>query len=147
MGKQPVVVGVDGSPDSVRALRWAHRYAELVDAPVRVVTAYAPPASYGGIYAMGALTDSDKIAEDARQMLTRAVDEALGDGASVMAHIEHGHPSKVLVEASHDAQALVIGTRGHGGFVGMVLGSVSQYCVARATCPVVVLPHERPEQP
>lgn len=143
MDTAPVVVGVDGSPDSVRALRWAHDYAEQIGAPLRVVTAYTQPPNYGGLYGMGALTDPDRMAEDARRVLTDTVHEALGSGSTVAAHTEEGHPARVLVTAAEGAAMLVVGSRGHGGFVGLMLGSVSQYCVTHATCPVVVLPHER----
>lgn len=142
MDSKPVIVGVDGSPDSLRALRWAAEYARDHGAPLQAVSVYEMPVVWGGAYAIAALPDSKELAAKAREVLTDSVREALGEGAEVSERVEEGHPARVLVNASRAAQLVVVGSRGHGGFAGLLLGSVSQYCVTHARCPVLVLPHE-----
>lgn len=131
-----IIVGVDGSPASVAALRWALAQAELTAAEVQAVTSWQMPGQYGfEVYA----TDVD-WADLAAQTLAIAIKEA-GDGAlpNVSPQVREGHPAHVLVEASAGAQLLVVGSRGHGGFAGMLLGSVSEYVIAHAPCPVLVV--------
>ena len=145
MDTKPVIVGVDGSPDSLRALRWAQEHARRYEAPLHAVAVYDVPTVYGGPYAMAALPDVEALEQQARTGLAESVREALGDDPQVTQVVERGHPAKVLVAASEGAEIMVVGSRGHGGFVGLMLGSVSQYCVTHARCPVVVLPHEGDE--
>jgi nucleotide-binding universal stress UspA family protein len=83
-----------------------------------------------------------------QETVARAVDAA--DADRVSQHVVMGHPAKVLLDAAADASLLVVGSRGRGGFTGVLLGSVSQYVVARAACPVVVVrnpavPLDQPE--
>lgn len=141
MVSSPVIVGVDGSSDSVRALQWAAEYARLVDAPLHALTVYQVPAVWGP-YAMRGLPDADALADEAHRVLADTVRETLGEGAQVTQRVESGHTAYALVMASHEAQLVVVGSRGHGGFTGLLLGSVSQYCVTHARCPVIVMPHE-----
>ncbi|MDN6201998.1 MAG: universal stress protein, partial [Micrococcaceae bacterium] len=82
-----------------------------------------------------------EVKENARKMLDETVQETVGGDAGVIQRIEHGPPAEVLVAASGSAQLLVLGTRGHGAFAGMLLGSVSQHCVAHSKCPFVVVPN------
>lgn len=138
---QPVVVGVDGSPDSVRALQWAAEYARRYEAPLHALAVFDVPNVYGP-YAMAALPDAKAIEERARTVLAEAVRDAVGEDVAVTQRVERGHPARALVAASEGAGLVVVGSRGHGGFVGLMLGSVSQYCVTHARCPVIVLPHE-----
>ena len=140
MDTKPVVVGVDGSPDSLEALRWGAEYAGRVEAPLHALAVYELPTPPGPM-AMRGFQDSETLEKDVRAMLTEAVRSALGPEAQVTERVERGHPGHNLVEASHDAQLVVVGSRGHGGFAGMLLGSVSQQCVTRARCPVIVMPH------
>lgn len=142
MDSKPVVVGVDGSPDSLRALKWAAGYARDHGAPLQAVSVYEMPVVWGGAYALAALPDAKDLAAKAREVLGESVREALGEDAEVTERVEEGHPARVLVNASRAAQLVVVGSRGHGGFTGLLLGSVSQYCVTHARCPVLVLPHE-----
>ena len=88
------------------------------------------------------------IAAITGKMLAEAVeDEAAGrPPAEILTRVVYGHPSQALLEAAHGAQLLVVGSRGHGAFAGMLLGSVSQHCVQQAPCPVVVVPSSGPEQ-
>lgn len=141
MDSKPVVVGIDGSADSVRALRWAAEYADRFGAPLEALTVYELQNVYGP-YAMAGSVDSDVLKKRAHDALSTAVRDALGDEADVVRRVEQGHPAKALVTASREAQLVVVGSRGHGGFAGLLLGSVSQHCVTHASCPVIVLPHE-----
>ena len=146
---QPIVVGVDGSQDSKDALAWAARQAELTGAPLRVITAWKLPVSFSTVWQMPATYGKshdfaqEDFAEDARNTLHAAIDEVLGEDRreSVTSQLVIGHPAQVLIEASRGAVLLVVGGRGHGGFAGMLLGSVSQHCVSHAACPVVVVRH------
>lgn len=141
MDTRPVVVGVDGGPDSLQALQWAADYARLVDAPLVALTAYQLPTVYGP-YAMAGWSDSSELESSARHMLEGAVRDTLGEDFTVTLAVLQGHPAEAVVAASGDARLVVLGSRGHGGFAGMLLGSVSQHVVAHALCPVLVLPHQ-----
>jgi|SRR5699024_8035429 len=145
MDTKRVVVGVDGSPDSVRALKWGADYARAQGAELLAVSVFEVPVVFGGPYALSGIPEPDKLEEEARTALSEAVREALGEGAEVTERVEQGHPARVLVNASRAAQLVVVGSRGRGGFVGLMLGSVSQYCVTHARCPVLVMPHEDQE--
>jgi nucleotide-binding universal stress UspA family protein len=137
-----VVVGVDGSPASVAALRWAVRVGGALGLELDAVTTWAYPVGYAMSVAVGGWNPE----QDAGTMLARAVDTAL-DGTTLTGlrtHVRRGHPAAVLIEASHHAQLLVVGSRGHGGFAGLLLGSVSTQCAEHATCPVVVVHHPAP---
>jgi nucleotide-binding universal stress UspA family protein len=132
-----IVVGVDGSPASLDALVWAVRQASLTGAVVEAVTAWHFPTSAVGGYQIVAETD---WRENAQLIQDLAVKEALGDEAtSLVRRVAQGHPVSVLLEAAADADLLVVGSRGHGGFTGMLLGSVSEHVVAHAPCAVVVV--------
>lgn len=139
MDVKPVIVGVDGSSDSVRALEWAAEYARWVEAPLHGVISWEVPTLYGDTFSDK--WDSTGVEQKHREVLDKAVGQALGEGAQVEPHVERGNAAKVLVRASKDAQLVVVGSRGHGGFSGMLLGSVSQHLVTHARCPVVVMPH------
>ncbi|SFK77678.1 universal stress protein [Geodermatophilus ruber] len=131
-----IVVGLDGSPWSRQALQWAARQARLTGSELHVVTAWDLPKTYGG----PPITGIDWEA-DARRSLEQELKEALEPAVAgqVRAQVIRGHPAGVLVDAAADADLLVVGSRGHGGFAGMLLGSVSQHAVAHARCPVVVV--------
>ena len=136
-----IVVGVDGSKSSKAALAWALRQAELTEAPLKVVTCWEYPVSFGWVppYPVEYRPDAD-----ARAMLDEAVDEAAKDHAGVEIErvVVEGLPAHVLLDAAKGAALLVVGTRGHGGFAGLLLGSVSEHCVAHASCAVVVVRHD-----
>lgn len=133
-----IVVGVDGSPDSLRALRTAARLAPALDATIDAIAVWEPPIEFGWTYPV-ALRTSDWRAESTRR-LEGAVDQVFGaarpDGLSL--RVVAGYPAAVLIEASKGAALLIVGTRGHGGFASLLLGSVSVKCVEHATCPVLV---------
>lgn len=131
-----IVVGVDGSPASVVALRWAISQAELTSAEVQAVTSWQTPGQYGFEF----YTVQVDWPDVARRTLATSIKEA-GDGSplNVSSVVLEGHPAHVLVEVSRGAQLLVVGSRGHGGFAGMLVGSVSEYVIAHASCPVLVV--------
>lgn len=141
MEATPVVVGIDGGPDSLRALVWAADYAGTVKAPLIALTAYDLPTVYGP-YAMVGWESSAELENQARNMLADAVRHTLGNDTHAELRVVRGHPAEAMVAASSDARLVVVGSRGHGGFAGMVMGSVSQHVVSHARCPVVVLPHQ-----
>ncbi|MFC4903144.1 universal stress protein [Kocuria oceani] len=138
-GAAAVVVGVDGSEQSVEALRWAARIAPALGASVRVVGAWDYPPEYAGYVPLG----SDNFDEVTRKRVEKTIQQAFGEDVpeGLTTTVEFGHPSKVLVRESEDAAMLVVGRRGHGGFRGLLLGSVSAACVSHASCPVLVI-HE-----
>jgi nucleotide-binding universal stress UspA family protein len=132
-----VVVGVDGSPSSLDALSWAARQAELTAARLEVVMSWEWPSSYG--WAVPVPEDFDPEG-DIHATLEKILSplRAARPGLGIDARVVHGHPAPILVEASTGADLLVVGSRGHGEFVGMVIGSVSEYCASHARCPVLV---------
>jgi nucleotide-binding universal stress UspA family protein len=136
-----IVVGVDGSPSSRTALTWAAAEAGSHGADLVVVNAWEhtllPPA--------GSVSVSEKYVPDPSQRtaddLIQVIKEELGDDPPVLVQprVKQGAPAKILIEESANADLLVVGTRGHGGFAGLVLGSVSQHVAAYAQCPVTVV--------
>jgi len=144
---QPIVVGVDGSPSSLRALRWAVRQAGLVDAPVEAVIAWQDPAVYSTGFEWAPVSfDGDSLAAAAEKVLADSLAQVTAGQQTempptqVLPRVVQGHPAQVLLEAARGAQMLVVGSRGHGTLAGMLLGSVSQHCVQHAPCPVLVVP-------
>lgn len=136
-GAGRIVVGIDGSPSSLAALHWAARQAELTQATLEVVMTWEWPAANG--WGPPVPVDFDP-SEDVRKALEEAITSVRADhpGLSVTGLVARSHPSPYLVERSQGADLLVVGSRGHGEFVGMVLGSVSEHCAAKAHCPVLV---------
>jgi nucleotide-binding universal stress UspA family protein len=138
-----IVVGVDGSDQSRAALQWAYDEAAHHGASLTAVMTWEPP-SMPMSPPYGALGDADYLTQprsEAFGLLDRLVAELDGRSAEVEVRtsVEEGHPAEVLIERSKEADLLVVGSRGHGGFAGMLLGSVSHHLVAHASCPVVVL--------
>lgn len=137
-----VVVGVDGSAESVEALRWAAAYAAATSATISAVLSWHYPAA-AGIVPPGIAPKplTDEVRATMREALDKALTEVFGTTTppNVRAKIAYGHPAVVLVEESQHADLLVVGNRGHGAFAGMLTGSVSIHCVNNAHCPVVVV--------
>ncbi|EGX57291.1 universal stress protein UspA-like protein [Streptomyces zinciresistens K42] len=129
-----VVVGVDGSPHSSAAVDVAFEEAALRDAALRALYVWHPPL-------LGVLDEAAALRE-CRRVLYETVAGRTATYPQVELHHEvaRGHPVGVLTEASAHALCLVVGTRGHGGFTGMLLGSVSQGVLHHARCPVVTVP-------
>jgi len=134
---KPIIVGVDGSRSSIDALREAVELAEMIGTPVVAVTAWQFPIIYNGAYAMEVWSPE----EDAQQTLAWAIDVAFPAGAPVGLKrvIVAGPAAAALVEMSADATMLVLGSRGRGGFAGLLLGSVSTACAQHAHCPVLIM--------
>ena len=136
-----IVVGVDGSENSLDALRWAAEEARVRNSLLRVVAIFNAPIMSTG-YEVVAPDPSD-LAAASNTMLDAAVDSVREDGALEGVHVAtevvEGHAGERLIELSHDADMVVVGARGHGGFLGMVLGSVTGHVVNHAACPVVVV--------
>jgi len=141
-GQELVVVGVDGSAESVAALRWAARYATATGARVRALLAWHYPTAAGEA-PVGVAPEA--IREQTEAQMHQTLDEAIAkvaagqDTAGVERSTAYGHPAQALIEASREADLLVVGSHGHGAFTGMLVGSVSIHCVTGAFCPVVVV--------
>lgn len=134
-----VLVGVDGSASSHKALAWAAAEAadHRADLVVVMVWEHHPPPPTGTVSGRDVPLDGQPSADDLVQEIT----EVLGEDppVRVQPRVKHGTVAKVLIEESADADLLVVGTRGHGGFKGLLLGSVSQHVAAYAECPVAVV--------
>ncbi len=135
-----IVVGVDGSTSSKAALAWALGQAELTSSVVDAVIAWEYPALSGQRF---------PVSVDLEDLATRRITEAIAEvaGSSPPAGLRHyvveGNAAQALLDASAGADLLVVGNRGHGGFVEALLGSISQHCVHYASCPVVVVRGDR----
>ncbi len=136
-GAGRIVVGVDGSPSSLDALSWAARQADLTGSTLEIVMTWQWPSSYG--WAVPVPDDFDPE-EDVRQALETAVAQVRAQypGLNIDPRVVSGHAAPILVEASKGADLLVVGSRGHGEFMGMLIGSVSEYCATNGHCPVLV---------
>lgn len=131
-----VVVGVDGSESSELALRWAARIGSFASARVEAVIAWTFPTSVAPVFSKDWRPD-----RDAQLTLTTAVEKvfgALGSG-NVDLGVDEGDAARALVERSRHADLLVVGSRGHGGFAELLLGSVSMACAEHAHCPVLIV--------
>lgn len=146
-----IVVGVDGSPGSLAALRFALAEARLRDATVVAVHAWVFPLVEGPepflLELPGPQVDTlaqvtAAVALQSEERLGRALQEVAreAEGVEVERRVTEGNAAAVLIEASKDAELLVVGSRGLGGFSRLLLGSVSRQCVSHASCPVVVVP-------
>lgn len=140
-GTPRIVAGVDGSPASIAALRWAVRQAEVTGGTVDAVMAWEFPvigASYGWAPVVP-FNDTD-YSELAAKTLSAAVAEVgPPPGVAVNQIVSEGNAAQVLLDAAKDADMIVVGNRGHGTFAEALLGSVSVRCLHHATCPVVVV--------
>ncbi len=140
-----IVAGVDGSASSKSALRWAAHQAEMTGARVEAVVAwtYAPAAfplttPAPATYDMGpeAARELDGITSEVRREFP---------SVEISSVVQEGWAGRELLAAAEGADLLVVGSRGHGAVMGLLLGSVSEYCVTHASCPVVVVRHGRDE--
>ncbi len=139
-----VLVGVDGSPPSLAALDWAGAYAKAHAMALHLVCAYSVPsftaAALDGGYAA---LDDTAIAEGARAVLDEALERVAPLGVRATSAVATGDAAAVLVELSREADLVVVGTRGRGGFAERLLGTVSSALPAHAHCPTVVVPYRR----
>jgi nucleotide-binding universal stress UspA family protein len=136
-----VMVGVDGSRGSRNALTWAAAEAADHGADLVVINvwerALLPALGSGSVPPGDVQNPRERAADD----LVAVIKEELGENPPVLAQtrVKEGHAAEVLISESADADLLVVGTRGHGGFAGLVLGSVSQHVATYAQCPVTVV--------
>jgi nucleotide-binding universal stress UspA family protein len=139
MGK--IVVGVDGSDGSREALRWAFAEATLRNDALEVVIVWQYPIT-ASLPTFGAMTTPDDFETDARSTLLTLLDNEginVESPIPVSTLVAEGNAARALLDASDSADLLVVGSRGHGGFAGVLVGSISQQCVHHAKCPVVVV--------
>ena len=138
-----IIVGIDGSDHSRRALEWAVKEAAIRHAPLTVLVVQPAIAGYSG--SATAYPGDAALADQARKTAQEETDQAVarlgGSGPeTVTVQAAIGIPAAVLIAASQDADLVVVGSRGTGGFKELVLGSVSTQVTHHAHCPVVVIP-------
>jgi nucleotide-binding universal stress UspA family protein len=139
--KGHIVVGIDGSESSKNALRWAASLSPTISEGIDVFVIWEYPTMLGW---EGGIPEWLKPDEDAKKILDATLKSVFGENLpkGLVGRIHEGHAASVLIEASKSAKMLVVGSRGHGGFAGLLLGSVSSACAERAACPVLVV-HEK----
>jgi nucleotide-binding universal stress UspA family protein len=139
-----IVVGIDGSVAARVAARWAAREAEMRGADQLLVGAWDMPA-YGFSFGAAAMTDDvlKALRRTTEENVANALDEvrAITERVDVSTKVVEGQAGAALLDASRDADLLVVGSRGLGGFRDLLLGSVSEECANHAACPVVVVRH------
>jgi nucleotide-binding universal stress UspA family protein len=137
-----IVAGIDGSPSSLAALEWAARQADLTGSTLFVVATWHLPSGYADLAAFN--DDYDPAAD-----MQRVLDDSLPSiqerhrTLRVIGQVIEGYPGPALVEASHDADLLVVGSRGHSELAEVILGSVGMHCATHAHCPVLVYRSDR----
>lgn len=137
--RQRIVVGVDGSPSSQAAYQWAVRQARLTGGQITAVTAWRRPSAYGYPVPIAPLSNAREIAERVLQTATDEIAQTAGGPVAITGKVVEGNAPRALLDEAADADLLVVGSRGYGGFAGALLGSTGQHCVQHATCPVVVI--------
>ena len=140
-----IVVGVDGSAGSISALRFAIEEAQARGAEIKAVSAWhVPVEAYGSGIAPVPIPSAD-FEELGKTALDSALEQVAAStgGVKITPVLRQGQATEVLVDEARDADLLVVGSRGLGGFRGLLLGSVSQQCAHYAQCPVVVVPHTK----
>ena len=140
-----IIVGIDGSDHSTLALEWAMKEAGIRHAPLTVIIVHPVIAGFSGRPV--AYPTDESLVDQARTSARGEVDKTLarlagGGPETVTVEAVSGFPSEVLIDASRDADMLVVGSRGSGGFGRLLLGSVSSQVAHHAHCPVVVIPAE-----
>ncbi|PVZ60898.1 universal stress protein [Arthrobacter sp. H-02-3] len=132
-----IVAGVDGSAPSRLALEWAVMEARLRNGQLRAVTAWEfPPVTVG---MEGLIRDPDVFPQTARRLQNEALKRVDSEGVTVTGDVIQGNPAAVLLRAAENADLLVVGSRGLGGFTGLLLGSVSTQVLHHSPCPVLVV--------
>ena len=136
-----IVVGVDGSPASDAALAWALAQARRTGDDVQILHAWQYPEIGDWLELNPFELQHDELQAEEAEVLREALERAgPHDDVTVDPVLGVGRAASLLLAAAHDADLLVVGSRGRGGFAGLLLGSVSQHCVQHAPCPVVVVP-------
>lgn len=137
--RQQIVVGYDGSAPARAAVHTGIGLAEALGADLLAITTWTYPITFGGFPLSGWSQE-----QEARELLGFLTDDLFPAGTPdwFTSRVSEGDAATVLMRASADAPMLVVGSRGHGGFAGLLLGSVSTECAANAECPVLVVRHE-----
>lgn len=140
-----IIVGVDGSGHSQRALEWAMKEAVIRHAPLTVLTVHSAVAGYYG--GVAGYPDDPAQTEKARVAAQAETDEVLARLAgprpdSVTVRAVHGFPAEELINAGKAADMIVLGSRGAGGFARLLMGSVASQVAQHAYCPVLIVPPE-----
>jgi nucleotide-binding universal stress UspA family protein len=130
-----IIVGTDGSPHAMKAVTWAATQARLTGSRLELVASWEEPAPYGMPLALAGVD----LEANARELIDKAAADIDLPADRLQTRVVYGPAARMLVEMSEDADLLVVGSRGHGGLAGALLGSVSTYCVRHAKCPVVVV--------
>jgi nucleotide-binding universal stress UspA family protein len=140
--RQRIVVGVDGSEGGRAALEWAIEEATRRDDEVEAVFAFDSGLAWIDVGSDEQARIVEHATTQARALLADALAHVLSHPCPVTVHsmVVQGSPAAVLIEVARTADLLVVGSRGRGGFAGLLLGSVSQRCAEHASCPVVVVP-------
>ncbi len=143
-----IVVGVDGSDSARKALEWAVSEAEVWGAELTAVAVVPQTSGTGALAWLPAAIDREQVLKDVRSGLRRAVASAAEGHPGVTVHqrTPEGNPAELLAEFSTAVDLVVVGSRGRGGFAGLLLGSTSQAVLSHAVCPVMVVPAASPEQ-
>lgn len=137
------MVGVDGSAQSRAALDWAVEEARLRKGQVLALTVWDIPHVSNVL--VPAWDDYERFQADAQSILDMELARVGERGAQITGHKVRGNPASVLIEASRDADVVAVGSRGYGGFTGLMLGSVSAQTVHHAHCPVLVIREQAPD--
>ena len=130
-----ILVGVDGSPESVKATAWAAEQARATGGTLELLIVWARPMSYGLPLVVGGYDPE----HEAQAIVEKAASGIDLPAPRLRTSVVNGAPAVALVERSKAVDLLVVGSRGHGGFAELLLGSVSDHCVHHASCPVVVV--------
>lgn len=146
---QRIVVGVDGSDSSKKALQWAVAEADAWGAELTAIAAIPMATGAGMLAWLPTAVDRDQVLADVRSGLERSVAEATKDYPNVVVrrHALDGNAAQLMSEFSTAVDLVVVGSRGRGGFSGLLLGSTSQGVLSHATCPVMVVPARTRETP
>ncbi len=137
-----IVVGVDGSEPSKHALRWAAFLSRSLGAGIEAVGAWNRFDAYLSTgYGHAPVPDARNPANETEKLVVDTLDQVFGPDRppGLRVAVQEGQPTRVLLESGKDARMLVLGSRGRGGFAGLLLGSVSSACARHATCPVLVV--------
>ena len=140
-----IVVGLDGSPNSERALDWALKHATALHSSLTVIAVHQVTKSYWGhepVVGAGDVTAVDQLQRSAEEMTQRALGRLTeGKPSSVHVRAVNGFVVEELVNASRDADELVLGSRSTTGLTRLVMGSISSEIMQHSACPVVIVPH------
>ena len=137
-----IVVGVDGSPASLKAVLWAAHEAKLRNSEIEILHSWSMPFVADPLAMMPMMFPVEEMVSEADKIVSAAAAIITGVDSKIQVatRIERGAASEYLIAAGKSADLLVVGSRGHGGFAGLLLGSVAQQVANHATCPVVIVP-------